>query len=153
MGEKQVCSQCGRDAAGCTITALVSGAQPSSAYFLCGRCAAEQHASTLQTIEEADRFIAEVTEQLATLEKIIVKHPQMPEVPKGLESLAMTPLTVYGTLQYHLAAFKSRRMKLVTQSGSEERLRYEIQQAIEAENYELAAELQKQLAQSNPPTS
>ena len=40
-------------------------------------------------------------------------------------------------------------MKLITEIGSEERLRYEIRLAIEAENYELAAELQKQLAERN----
>ncbi len=156
MGKNQVCSQCGREAAGGTLIALVSTAQPSSTHFLCGRCAAEQHASTLHTVEEADRFIAEVTEQLATLEKMISKFPQMPEIPQGLGALALTPLTVYSTLQFHLAAFKSRRMKLITEIGSEERLRYEIRLAIEAENYELAAELQKQLAERNgnePPAS
>ncbi len=145
MGKNDVCSQCGQVATGYASAAFVSPSQPGTPFILCGRCAADQHASTLHSIEEADQFIADAIEQIAVLEKIISKSPKMPEVPEGLGALAMTPLTVYRTLQAHLAAFKSRRLTLITEAGSEERLQYEIRQAIEAEDYELAGKLQKQL--------
>jgi hypothetical protein len=91
-----------------------------------------------------DHFIQETTENLEELEKLITICPQMPRLPEGLESIAVTALTVYRTLQAHLAAFKSRRMEMIAEMESEQRLQHQIQKAVEAEDYELAAELNKQ---------
>jgi hypothetical protein len=98
-------------------------------------------------MEEIDSLIEEVSEQLAILEKIIGKVPKMPAVPGGLAAFAMTPLSVYGTLQDHLAAYKTRRMKLMTEIDSQARLKYELDKAIESENFERAAELNDKLNQ------
>ncbi len=113
--------------------------------MICGRCAADDHAAGLVSIEEADHFIEETTMNLEKLEELIKLCPETTPVPEELEPFAMTPLKVYRALQAYLAAFKSRRMELMTEMGSEQRLQYEIRKAVDAENYELAAELKKQL--------
>ena len=96
------------------------------------------------SLAEADHFIQETTENLEELEELITICPQMPRLPEGLESIAVTPLTVYRTLQAHLAAFKSRRMEMIAEMETEQRLQHQLQKAVEAEDYELAAELNKQ---------
>lgn len=78
-----------------------------------------------------------------------MKRPQLPEVPKELEGVAMTSLTTYRTLQSHyLAAFKARRLEMIAATGSDQRIEYEIRQAVEAEEYERAAELKKHTNQN-----
>jgi protein-arginine kinase activator protein McsA len=114
------------------------------AELLCPRCAAEEHANSFESLEEADQFIEEVNGILKSLENIMAKRPEMPAVPEGMEAGAMTPLSVYRTMQIHLAAFNSRRMEMLTQAGSDARIEYEINKAVNAEDYERAAELKKQ---------
>ncbi|TVS12593.1 MAG: hypothetical protein EA424_22435 [Planctomycetaceae bacterium] len=129
---------------GYASTLFVSVFAPSEAFTICGRCAAEDHAKSLVSLAEADHIIEETTENLEELDELIKKCPQMPPLPEGLESIAVTPLSVYRTLQAYLAAFKSRRMEIIAEMESEQRLQYQIQKAVEAEDYELAAELDKQ---------
>ncbi|KAA1257960.1 hypothetical protein LF1_04510 [Rubripirellula obstinata] len=139
MESNAKCSKCGQPAAGM----LVGLAK-------CASCSAAEHASTIHTIEEADEFIADATRNLQKLEAYISKHPEMPEIPQGLEAFAMTPLTAYHNLQMHLAAFKSRRMALVTATDSKEMLDYEIRKAIEAEDFERAAILKSRIQDQQP---
>jgi hypothetical protein len=113
--------------------------------MMCSRCAIEQHANKLQTVEEADRCIAETMEEIEAVERLLAKFPQMPAVPEGLQGIAMTPLSIYKTFQHYLAAFTSRRLELIQEMGSEARLRYELDKAIETEEYERAAEIKRQL--------
>ena len=144
MEESRRCSKCGQSFKGYASTLFVSAFAPSEAFVICGRCAAEDHAKSLVSLAEADHFIEETTENLEKLEELITKFPQTPPLPVGLESIAMTPLKVYRTLQAHLAAYKSRRMEMIAEMESEQRLQYQIQKAVETENYELAAELNEQ---------
>ncbi len=137
----KVCLKCGQGLSG--LASLMMVTPTSGATLLCARCAAEQHANSFVSLEEADHFIEEATNLVETLEKFIENCPEMPAVPEGLDTVAMTPLSVYRTMQIHLAAFKSRRMEMLTEVGSRTRAEYEIKKAIEAEDYELAAELKK----------
>lgn len=139
------CSRCMQPIQGMASLTLVAS-PGQGATRICGRCAADDHAKSLTSIEEADDFIEDTMQSIASLEKIIAKLPEMPAVPEGLEG-AMTPLTVYRTMQLHLAAFKSRRMEMLTEADSEVRLAYEIKKAIEAEDYELAQQLKRRQEQ------
>ena len=122
MDVSRRCSKCGQSLKGYASTLFVSVFAPSEAFTICGRCAAEDHAKSLVSLAEADHFIEETTEHLEELEELITKCPQMPPLPEGLESIAMTPLSVYRTLQAYLAAFKSRRMEIIAEMESEQRL-------------------------------
>lgn len=141
------CEKCGQPmdkyASVLLVTSINEKAKPK-----CPHCAAQEHALTFTSIQEADEFISDTMEMLDKLERIIAKIPEMPEVPKELQPSAMTPLSVYRTLQVHLAAFKCRRLEMITEAGSQERLEYEIQKAVGAEEYERAAELKKQQDES-----
>ncbi|MEZ6133404.1 MAG: hypothetical protein R3C53_00705 [Pirellulaceae bacterium] len=141
----RVCSKCGRPPVG---TPLVLVSESLEQIVICPACAAADHASTIHTIEEADHFIAEATDQLRILEKVISQQPKMPDVPPELQAVSMSPLSVYQTLQTHLAAFNSRRMELMTLADSEQVLQYEICKAIETEDFERAAMLKSRLSSS-----
>lgn len=138
----KVCLKCGQKLNG--FASILMSAPDTQAQLACPRCAAEEHANSFESIEEADQFIEEINGILKSLENIMAKRPEMPDVPEGMEAGAMTPLSVYRTMQIHLAAFNSRRMEILTAAGSDARIEYEINKAIKAEDYERAAELKKQ---------
>ena len=52
-----------------------------------------------------------------------------------------------------LAAFRSRRMEILAGTYKESRLQYEINEALEKEDFEKAAELKKQLEEIADDTS
>ncbi|MFN7876177.1 MAG: UvrB/UvrC motif-containing protein [Pirellula sp.] len=138
----KVCLKCGQKLDGfASIMISTPGARAEPS---CPRCAAEEHANSFESIEEADQFIEEINGILTSLANIIAKNPEMPEVPEGMEAGAMTPLSVYRTMQIHLAAFNSRRMEMLIEAGSDARIEYEINKAIKEEDYERAAELRNQ---------
>lgn len=137
----KVCLKCGQKLNGfASIMISTPGVQ---AELSCPRCAAEEHANSFESIEEADQFIEEINGILKSLENIMAKRPEMPDVPEGMEAGAMTPLSVFKTMQIHLAAFNSRRMEMLIEAGSDARIEYEINKAIKEEDYERAAELKK----------
>ena len=138
----KVCLKCGQNFNG--FAAIMMSTSGTHAQMVCPRCAAEEHANSFESLEEADHFIEEVKGILKSLEKIMAERPEMPQVPEGMEAGAMTPLSVYKTMQLHLAAFLSRRMEMLTEAGSDARIAYEINKAIKAEDYERAAALKKQ---------
>jgi hypothetical protein len=96
-------------------------------------------------VDDADEFIAETEEQIKIMERIISQFPQMPQGFEGIESVGMTPMSVYRTLQNCLAAYRSRRLELFQAMDREQRLRFELDKAIKAEEYERAAEIKLQL--------
>jgi hypothetical protein len=96
-------------------------------------------------VDDADEFIAETEEQIKVMERIVSHFPQMPPAFAGIESVGMTPMSVYRTLQNCLAAYQSRRLELIQAMDSEQRLRFELDQAIKSQDYERAAEIKLQL--------
>ncbi len=139
--KNKVCLTCGQALSGLASLMMVS--PTAGASLLCARCAAEEHARSFVSLEEADCYIEEATGMVESLERIIAKCSEMPKIPAGLEAGAMTPLSVYRTMQIHLAAYKSRRMEMLAEAGSRARAEYEIKKAIDAKDFELAAELKK----------
>ncbi len=145
MDRKPVCSRCGRDPApyGAVTLASADGAPPAE--IICGRCAAERQAASIRSVDDADELIAETEEQIKIMERIVSQFPQMPPTFASIESVGMTPMSVYRTLQNCLAAYKSRRLELFQTMDREQRLRFELDNAIKAEEYERAAEIKLQL--------
>lgn len=112
---------------------------------ICDRCQVSRMVKNIRNIKELDEIIADYEELAKKIEDLIEQHPQMPDVPKGLEPYAQTPLTTYRGVQLGLAELKYRRMELLTKDGSEARLKYDIERALENEDYEKAARLRDQL--------
>jgi hypothetical protein len=110
----------------------------------CASCLAKEHANSITTVEEADKSIDSLKDLVARLDKLIEQNPEMPSVSPGLEGIALTPLSVFRTLLFHLAETQSRRQEILTEDGSDARLAYEIKKAVAEEDYERAAELKRQ---------
>lgn len=141
------CSRCGQPLDG-VVAMNVVNSSGEKAKKVCARCLADEHANSLTSIEEVDRFIEEVTGSIESLERIIAMCPETLAIPKGMEG-AMTPISMYRTFQIHLAAYKSRRMELMTEMDSKTRIDYELSKAILAEEYERAAELKRRSGESS----
>lgn len=146
MDKKPVCSRCGQDPSPYGAVTFASADSSAAAEIICGRCAAERQAAGIESLDDVDELIAETEEQIEILDRILSHFPQMPAALGGLESVAMTPASVYRTLQNCLAAFKSRRLELTQAMDSEQRLRHELDKAIESQDFERAAEIKRQLA-------
>lgn len=136
------CTRCGQPAKGMLTMFNLSKMESS---VVCGKCRAKEAALHFTKLKKVDKEIAEYEKLAGMYEELIAKMPEMPQVSEGLEGFAMTPLTAYSEIQDFLAAFKSRRMELLTQEGSETRLKYELKKSIEQENYERSAEIRDKL--------
>jgi protein-arginine kinase activator protein McsA len=136
------CTRCGQAAKGMLTMFNVSKMEKSQ---ICGKCRAKEAAAQIKNLKKLDEEIAEYEKLAVMYENLIAKVPKMPEVPEGLEAYAMTPMTAYGELQDFLAAYKTRRMELMTEAGSETRLKYELKKSIEKEDYERSAEIRDTL--------
>lgn len=136
------CSNCGRD--GLTLTTLVNMSTGQTSY-LCPDCQAAMTAEQFNTPEELDEMIRGFEDLASRFENLIINTPEMPEVPPEISAFAFTPLSAYQAVQANLAKLKGRRMELLTQAGSEERLNYELKKALEAEDYEKSALLRDEL--------
>jgi protein-arginine kinase activator protein McsA len=132
------CTTCGEKAEGMIIKLDMSTMTPS---YICGKCMAKESNSQQNSLEDIDRQINEYEKLSLKYEELIQKMPLMPEIPKGLESFAMTPLTQYKSLQYHLAEAKARRLQLLTEKDSDARLEYELKKSLEEEDYEKSAQI------------
>ena len=138
---KSACSRCGQPTEGMVaLNYLVLPTQETGK--ICARCAAEDQAASIKSMEETDNMIDETKDLIARLEKLISKNPIMPTVPNGLEG-AITPLSIFRFMQLHLAELNSRKMEMLAESDSKSRTDYEIKKAVEAEDYELALELKR----------
>ena len=113
--------------------------------FICPKCQALDATDDLKSPDEMDKAIAELEAISKNLESIISRMPEMPDVPKGLESFAFTPLSMYKSVQESLAALRTRRVELMTRQGSTERLNYELRQAVERGDFEEAAKIRDAL--------
>jgi protein-arginine kinase activator protein McsA len=130
------CTTCGEKAEGMIIMLSMSTMKPS---YICSKCQARESNSRQNSVEELDQRIKEFEELSLKYEKLIEQMPEMPSIPKGLESFAMTPLTQYKGIQYQLAEAKARRLELLTEKDSATRLEYELKKSLEEEDYERSA--------------
>ncbi len=136
------CTRCGQPAKGMLTMVNISKMESST---VCGRCRAKEAALRFKKLKKLDKEIAEYEELAGMYEGLIARNPKMPQVPKFIQAFAVTPLTLYGEIQDFLAAYKTRRMELLTEEGSETRLKYELKKSIEKEDYERSAEIRDKL--------
>jgi protein-arginine kinase activator protein McsA len=136
------CTECGQPAKGMLTMFNISKMESKT---ICGRCRAKKSALRFTKLKKLDKEIAEYEKLAGMYEGLISRNPEMPVVPEAIQGFAMTPLTIYSEIQDFLAAYKSRRMELITQEGSETRLKYELKQSIEKEDYERSAVIRDKL--------
>jgi len=140
---KMKCTNCGRE--GQTLTIYVNASSMKTNY-ICVTCQAVAMAKSIHNIQELDDLIKDYERMGANMEDMIKNHPaDMPEVPKGLEGLAQTPVTAYKDILLTLAELKSRRVELLIQKGGEAMLEYELKKAVETEDFEKSALLRDKL--------
>ena len=136
---KKKCSKCGRNDLMLTMFANISTGEKGT---LCPICMRGNKTRTLKEIDDELREYEKIEKSLA---EIIQDNPKMPNIPDELASFAYTPLSAYRSTQAAIAHLKTQRMELMTQVGSKERLEYELQKAVENEDFVKAAEVKKQL--------
>lgn len=140
---KKKCSKCGRTDLTLTMFANISTGEKGA---LCPICMRGNKNRTLKEIDDELREYEDVEKSLA---EIIQKSPKMPNIPDELASFAYTPLTAYRSVQASIAHLKTQRMELMTQAGSKERLEYELNTALENEDFTRAAEVKNLLDKMN----
>jgi hypothetical protein len=122
-----------------------------STTHLCAKCQASNDAGKYTDLKKLEEVIGLWEAQAKDTERLIRRLPAMPDVPSQLAPFAATPLTIFKAIQINLAELKARRMILITQQGSDERLNHELTQAIAAEDFERAAELRDLLKKKEEP--
>ncbi len=142
------CKICGEtDTPGVTFI----NASTLSSDYVCLLCQVKGQIVDTNELEELDESIRMYEDLSQKYEELVKVLPPMDEKQKGLP--AISPLGMYKTIQMALAAFRSRRMEILAGTDKESQLQYEINEALEKEDFEKAAELKKQLEESTDDTS
>jgi len=136
------CSICGSTKN--TVTTHINLSEKKTSY-VCFECSAKKIAHSFEDLSALDEQLKATEELCEDLEKMIKRSPKMPEIPEGLEAFAFTPMKIYEATQAIVASLKTRRLELLTSIGSETRLLYDLGVSLEKEEYEKAAEIQKEL--------
>ena len=136
---KKKCSNCGRTDLTLTMFANISTGEKGALCPICMRKDGKR------SLEDLDNELKEYEKLEKMYAELIQSSPEMPDVPNALSAYAMTPLSAYRGIQATIAHLKTQRMELMTQSGSKERLEYDLKKAIESEDFTKAAEVKKQL--------
>ncbi len=136
---KKKCSKCGRTDLTLTMFANISTGEKGA---LCPICMRKDNK---RSIEDLDTELKEYEKLEKMYAELIESSPEMPDVPDALSAFAMTPLSAYRGIQATIAHLKTQRMEMMTQTGSKERLEYELKKAVESEDFVKAAEVKKQL--------
>ena len=135
------CIRCGKEEKG--MVTFVN-ADTMEADRICLSCQAKEMTTSISEIRKIDEMIAQYEELNSSYEGLIKKMPKM-EVPEGLESIAMTPLSIYKGIQATLSGLRVRKMELLAEKGSRERLEHELKEALEKEDYERSAQIKQLL--------
>ena len=136
---KKKCSKCGRNDLTLTMFANISTGEKGALCPICMR------KDTKRTLDDLDKELKEYEKLEKMYAELIQSSPEMPDVPEELSAFAMTPLTAYRGIQATIAHLKTQKMELITQTGSKERLEYELKKSLEEEDFEKAAEIKVQL--------
>jgi hypothetical protein len=144
-GDNQ-CTRCGRTDLPLTTTIE---ARTMTTQKICSVCMASGGASGKKkkklSLKRLDQEIAEYEDLARKYEQLIKDRPEMPKIPAGLESYAMTPLSNYKSIQAILADLRAQRMAAMTEMDSTVRLEYELKKSVEAEDYQQSAEIRDKL--------
>ena len=136
---KKKCSKCGRTDLTLTMFANISTGEKGALCPICMRKDGKRN------LEDLDKELKEYEKLEKMYAELIQSNPEMPDVPDALSAYAMTPLSAYRGIQATIAHLKTQRMELITQTGSKERLEYELKQSLENEEFEKAAEIKNRL--------
>jgi hypothetical protein len=140
------CSRCGRSDLPLTITLEAMTMKTDKICPVCMREGGPDNVPPApQSIKELDEDIAEYEKMTADLERMIKEFPEPENVNRSLPHFGMTPLSAYRSAQAILAELKYKRVVAMTSMGEATRLEYELEKALQVEDYEKSAELQKKL--------
>ncbi len=137
------CKICGRTGQLHILGINLSGGNPRN--DVCQACQLKESLRDFKSLEDLEMFEARYLSLEKSTKEIIQAMPEALQAPKGLEGLALTPMSVFKHIQEVLAEIKVRRMELLTDEDSEFRLNYLLKKAIEEEDFEQADKLQRQL--------
>jgi len=97
-----------------------------------------------EELKEVEEQIAAHEKIAATFEDVIKKTPTEGRAPEGLE--LFSPVNLYGMTQALIASLKIKRIEILRQLDTREKLQYRLEEALKNENYELSAELRDQIS-------
>lgn len=139
------CSQCKKESN--TIITFIDK-KSRKAKYLCDSCLLAA-SPIINNIDELDKEIKEVEANMKKLATMIdgCKEPDLSGIDKDLSSFLFTPSKVFQIYLRHYNNLVDNKQKVLSSMKKKERLLYDLKKAIEAENYERAAELRDELSQ------
>ncbi len=142
--KQTACSSCGRtDLMLVTFVHETTGAK----HHLCILC--EKGTSAAQqkrSVASYDKELKEYKEMAEQIGELLGSMPSDMTAFEGLESLMVTPLSAFRSIQFKIAQLESERAAALVAEGGEVYLKAEIERAVTSGNFEKATELQKKLA-------
>ncbi len=137
------CKICGKEN---QAGAVFIHAETKISDYVCLSCQLESEMAGAKELKDIDANI-KMMEGAVDKFKTIVEEVGSMEGEYPPELMAFAPLSVYKIAEEFLATLKIRRMELLLKEDKTIRLKYELQQAIEKEDFEKAAQLKSQLAE------
>lgn len=119
-------------------------------YYICAECLVES-TPKIKDIGRLDEELEEIESTLSGLEELKKLNPQELQEQDSLSdhekimALFFTPAKAYDVLKGTYNNLSLQKMELFLSMPEADRLKYELKKAVEAENYEKAAELRDKL--------
>ena len=135
------CKICGKEN---QAGAVFIHAETKSSDYVCLSCQLKSEMADVKGLKEIDANI-KMMEDVVDKFKTIVEEVGSMEGEYPPELMAFSPLSFYKIAEQSLADLKIRRMELLLKEDKTTRLKYELQQAIEKEDFEKAAQIKAQL--------
>ena len=135
------CKICGKEN---QAGAVFIHAETKSSDYVCLSCQLESEMAGAKELKALDANIKMLEGAVDTIKSIVEEVGSMEgKYPPAL--MAFTPLAIYKIAEEFLATLKIRRMELLIKEDKTSILKYELQRAIEKEDFEKAARLKAQL--------
>ncbi len=126
--------------------ALFINTATSKSDYVCLSCQLEQEMANVTDLRNIDKQIKDLEGAVEQLKYVVEQTGSMKnDFPPEL--MAFSPLSLYKTAEVSLAKLKARRMELLLSKDATFRLKYELNKALEKEDFKKAAQLQRQLQQ------
>lgn len=139
------CSQCKNESN--TIITFVDK-KSRKAKYICDNCLLAA-SPIIKNIDELDREIKEVEANMKKLATMIDggNEPDLSGIDKGLSSFLFTPSKVFHIYLKHYNNLVDNKQKVLGSMKKNERLLYDLKNAIKDEDYEKAAKLRDEISQ------
>ncbi len=136
------CTSCGRDDLNLNI---VVHADLGETQYLCAVCISKnQNKAKVRKLVDIENEITKTEKLIADVEGII-SIVELPSMPEEIERYAVTPLSLYKSLQAVLANLKSERMVVLSSMETVEKLNAQLERAVKNEDFEQSAILRDKL--------